>query len=118
GTVPRRVGTLSRGASPVWRRYWRNFVRGSGLGTGIGALPGAGADIAAWISYAVPKRFSREPEKVGTGHIEGIVDSTSANNAAVGSAWIPALVFGIQGDSIKTIVIDLLFMYKVNSGTT
>src|SRR5690606_14681022 len=116
GTVPRRVGTLSRGASPVWRRYWRNFVRGSMLGTGIGALPGAGADIAAWISYAVSKRFSREPEKFGTGHIEGSVASTSANNAAVGSAWIPALVFGIPGDSITAIVIGVLYMKNMNPG--
>ncbi len=114
--VQQQVGNIFRGISQVWRRYWRNFVRGSMLGTGIGALPGAGADIAAWISYAVSKRFSREPEKFGTGHIEGIVDSTSANNAAVGSAWIPALVFGIPGDSITAIVIGVLYMKNMNPG--
>jgi putative tricarboxylic transport membrane protein len=53
------------------------------LGTLVGALPGAGADIAAWMSYAMSKRFSKEPEKFGTGHIEGIVESGAANNSAL-----------------------------------
>lgn len=114
--VQQQVGNIFRGIGQVWKRYWRNFIRGSMIGTSIGALPGAGADIAAWISYAVSKRFSKEPEKFGTGHIEGIVDSTSANNSAVASAWIPALVFGIPGDSITAIVIGVLYMKNMNPG--
>jgi TctA family transporter len=113
-----QVGNMFRGLGPIWRRYWFNFIRGSAIGTVIGALPGAGADIAAWISYAVSKRFSKEPEKFGTGHIEGIVDSTSANNSALGGAWIPALVFGIPGDSITAIVIGVLYMKGMNPGPT
>ena len=114
--VAQAVGNIFRGVGGVFRRYWFNFIRGSVIGTAIGALPGAGADIAAWISYAVSKRFSKEPEKFGTGHIEGIVDSTSANNSALGGAWIPALVFGIPGDSITAIVIGVLYMKNMNPG--
>ena len=116
--VQERVGALFRGLGGVFRKYWKNFLRGSAIGTLIGALPGAGADIAAWVSYATAKRFSKEPEKFGTGHIEGIVESTSANNSAVGSAWIPALVFGIPGDSITAIVIGVLYMKGMNPGPT
>src|SRR5215207_3584186 len=116
--ITQQVGNIFIGIWPVFTRYWRNFIRGSVLGTLIGALPGAGADIAAWISYAVSKRFSKEPEKFGTGHIEGIVDSTSANNSALGGAWIPALVFGIPGDSITAIVIGVLYMKGMNPGPT
>ena len=116
--VIQQVGDMFRGLGPIWRRYWFNFLRGSAIGTVIGALPGAGADIAAWISYAVSKRFSKEPEKFGTGHVEGIVDSTSANNSALGGAWIPALVFGIPGDSITAIVIGVLYMKGMNPGPT
>ena len=65
------------------------------IGVIVGILPGAGADIAAWISYAIAKRFSKEPEKFGTGHVEGMVDAGAANNSALGGAWVPALVFGI-----------------------
>jgi TctA family transporter len=113
-----QVGNIFRGLGAVFRRYWGNFLTGSGIGTVIGALPGAGADIAAWISYAVSKRFSREPEKYGTGHVEGIVSATSANNSAVASAWIPALVFGIPGDSITAIVVGVLYMKGMNPGPT
>ncbi|WP_368413966.1 tripartite tricarboxylate transporter permease [Falsiroseomonas sp.] len=116
--VVQQVGNMFRGLGAVWRRYWLNFLRGSAIGTVIGALPGAGADIAAWISYAISKRFSKEPEKFGTGHVEGVVDATSANNSAVGSAWIPALVFGIPGDSITAIVIGVLYMKGMNPGPT
>ena len=114
--VKQQVGNIFRGVADVWRKYWRNFFRGSLIGTAIGALPGAGADIAAWISYAVSKKFSKEPEKFGTGHIEGVVDATSANNSAVAAAWIPALVFGIPGDSITAIVIGVLYMKNMNPG--
>jgi putative tricarboxylic transport membrane protein len=116
--IEQRVGNIFRGLGGVFRRYWKNFLRGSVIGTFIGALPGAGADIAAWISFAVSKRFSKEPEKFGTGHIEGVVDATSANNSAVGAAWIPALVFGIPGDSITAIVIGVLYMKGMNPGPT
>ena len=111
-------GNLFRGIGGVMRKYWTHFFRGSIIGTLIGALPGAGADIAAWISYAVSKKFSKEPEKFGTGHVEGIVDSTSANNSALAGAWVPALVFGIPGDSITAIVIGVLYMKNMNPGPT
>jgi TctA family transporter len=116
--VVEQVGNMFRGLGATFRRYWVNFLRGSAIGTVIGALPGAGADIAAWISFAVSKRFSKEPEKFGTGHVEGIVDATSANNSAVASAWIPALVFGIPGDSITAIVVGVLYMKGMNPGPT
>jgi len=82
------------------------------------ALPGAGADIAAWVAYAVSKRLSRNPEKYGTGHVEGIIESTSANNSALGGAWVPALVFGIPGDTITAIVIGVLYVKRMNPGPT
>jgi TctA family transporter len=116
--VQEKVGALFRGIGEVTRRYWRNFMRGSVVGTAIGALPGAGADIAAWISYAMARRFSKEPEKFGTGHVEGVVESTSSNNSALAGAWIPALVFGIPGDSITAIVIGVLYMKGMNPGPT
>ncbi|MGO3058297.1 tripartite tricarboxylate transporter permease [Halomonas sp. AOP43-A1-21] len=100
------------------KRYWRNMVRGSSIGTMIGALPGAGADIAAWISYGVGKGRSKDSSKYGTGNIEGIVDASSANNSGISGAWVPALVFGIPGDSITAIVIGVLYMKGMNPGPT
>lgn len=93
-------------------------LRGGILGTMIGALPGAGADIAAWIAYAIARRFSKTPEAFGTGHLEGVVEASSANNAALAGAWIPSLVFGIPGDSITAIVIGVLYLKGLNPGPT
>ncbi len=66
-----------------------------------------------------PARSSRsEPEKFGTGHVEGIVEAGAANNSALAGAWIPALVFGIPGDSITAVVIGVLYMKNMNPGPT
>jgi putative tricarboxylic transport membrane protein len=116
--VVEKVGNVFTGQWELAKKYPAQIVRGSALGTLVGALPGAGADIAAWMSYAMSKKFSKEPEKFGTGHVEGIVESGSANNSALAGAWIPALVFGIPGDSITAIVIGVLYMKNMNPGPT
>jgi putative tricarboxylic transport membrane protein len=114
--VVEQVGNVLKGQWALARKYPVQILRGSVLGTAVGALPGAGADIAAWMSYGISKKFSKEPEKFGTGHVEGIVESGSANNSALAGAWIPALVFGIPGDSITAIVIGVLYMKNMNPG--
>ncbi len=111
-----KFGNVFAGMWGLLKKYPLQLLRGSTLGTLVGALPGAGADIAAWMSYAVSKRFSKEPEKFGTGHVEGIVESCAANNSALGGAWIPALVFGIPGDSITAIAIGVLYLKGMNPG--
>jgi len=114
----RQIGNVFRGMWRITVQYPWSILRGSALGTAIGALPGAGADIAAWMSYAVSKRMSKTPEKFGTGHVEGIVEAGAANNSALAGAWIPALVFGIPGDSITAIVIGVLYIKGMNPGPT
>jgi len=107
---------IFKGMARLIGQYWRQITRSGLLGTAVGILPGAGADIAAWVSYGFSKRLSKHPEKYGTGHVEGIVNATSANNAAVSGAWVPALVFGIPGDSITAITIGVLYMKGLNPG--
>src|SRR5438876_6003793 len=116
--VDKPIGNVLKAMWLLTKKYPFLLLRGNAVGTLIGALPGAGADIAAWITYAISKRFSKEPEKFGTGHVEGIVESGSANNSALAGAWIPALVFGIPGDSITAIVIGVLYMKNMNPGPT
>ena len=116
--VQDKIGNVFKGMWALTLKYPKSILRGSVLGTIVGALPGAGADIAAWMSYGMSKRFSKEPEKFGTGHVEGIVESGAANNSALAGAWIPALVFGIPGDSITAIVIGVLYMKNLNPGPT
>jgi TctA family transporter len=116
--VDQPIHNVFKGMWKLTKQYPVQILRGSAVGTLVGALPGAGADIAAWMSYAICKKTSKEPEKFGTGHVEGIVESGAANNSALAGAWIPALVFGIPGDSITAIVIGVLYMKNMNPGPT
>ena len=112
------IGGILRGLGKEWFRYRYNILRGGMLGACVGALPGAGADIAAWVSYAFSRRLSKTPEKFGTGHVEGIAEATAANNGALSGAWVPTLVFGIPGDSITAIVIGVLYLKGLEPGPT
>jgi len=109
------------GTGPVWGRVFARpvaLLRSGALGVGVGALPGAGADIAAWISYAVSRRFSRRPERYGKGSEEGLADATAANNAAMSGTWVPTLVFGIPGDSATAVVLGVLLLKGIEPGPT
>ena len=99
----------------VWERKWI-LLKSSFIGTCVGALPGAGADIAAWVAYGIEKKTSKKPEEFGKGSIDGVIAPTSANNAALGGTWIPALVFGVPGDSITAIVLGAMLMYGLKPG--
>lgn len=92
------------------KRFKVTILRSSLLGNLLGALPGAGADIAAWVAYAISKSFSKTAGRYGCGSEEGIAGASAANNSAVGGAWTPALVFGIPGDSITAIAVGVMFM--------
>ncbi|GHC27983.1 tripartite tricarboxylate transporter permease [Aidingimonas halophila] len=114
--TPPPVDKPFQGVGRLMWRYKGGMARSGVLGTLIGALPGAGADIASWINYALSRRLSRTPEKFGTGHPEGLVAASSANNAALSGAYVPALVFGIPGDTITAIIIGVLMMKGITPG--
>ncbi|MCR5335389.1 MAG: tripartite tricarboxylate transporter permease [Synergistes sp.] len=113
-----KIGFIYKGVFKLWKEHIPNFLRGNLIGIVVGALPGAGADIAAWLAYAISKKCSKTPEKFGTGHMEGIIESTSANNSALASAWIPAFVFGIPGDVTSAMVIGILYIKDLKPGPT
>jgi TctA family transporter len=114
----RRFGSILGGQWMLTKKYWWPMTRGNGVGIIIGVLPGAGADMAAWVSYAMSKRFSKEKEKFGTGHPEGLVEAGASNNASLASGWVPSLLFGIPGDTIAAIAIGVLYMKGLNPGPT
>lgn len=112
---PKSLNIFKGLSKPLYQRKG-SILRSSTIGTLIGALPGAGADIAAWISYAVSKKFSKKPEDYGKGSEDAIIDSSSSNNASLAGSWIPSLVFGIPGDSAAAIIIGVLYMKDMQPG--
>ncbi len=112
------TGSIFRGLGKALWPYRAGIMQGNVIGTIIGALPGAGSDVAAYVSFAISRKMSKTPELYGTGHLEGVAAAGAANNSAVGGAWIPAMVFGIPGDSLTAIVIGVLLMKGITPGPT
>ena len=99
----------------LWKTKWV-MLRSSVLGTIVGILPGAGATIASFLSYAIEKKVSKHPEKLGTGIPDGIVASEAANNAATGGAMVPLLSLGIPGGNAAAIMMSALIIQGVRIG--
>lgn len=100
------------------RRSWKSILRGSGVGIVLGILPGTGGLIASFMSYALEKRVSKNPERFGKGAIEGISAPEAANNAAIQAAFIPTLALGIPGDVLMALMLGALVIHGVTPGPT
>ena len=93
-----------------------HIAKGGLIGTFIGAIPGAGGDIAAFVSYSEAKRSSKHPELFGYGAPEGIAASESANNGCSGGAMIPMLSLGVPGDSNTAVLMGAFIMHGFQPG--
>jgi len=99
-----------------WMEAKWAIVRGSVIGFLLGVLPGGGAVISTFVSYAVEKKISKHPEKFGEGAIEGVAGPESANNAAAGSSLIPLLSLGIPPNPIMAIFFSALIIHGIQPG--
>jgi putative tricarboxylic transport membrane protein len=99
------------------RKHLPLSLRTSGIGVVVGALPGAGGDIAALMAYDHAKRSVKNPSRpFGQGAQEGLVAPESANNAAVGGAYIPMMTLGIPGDAVTAVIIGALYIHGLKPG--
>ncbi|AUH33941.1 tripartite tricarboxylate transporter permease [Paracoccus tegillarcae] len=99
------------------KKYLPLSLQTSTIGVVIGALPGTGGDIAALMAYDHAKRVTKNPSRrFGDGAVEGLVAPETANNAAVGGAFIPMMTLGIPGDAVTAIMIGALFIHGLNPG--
>lgn len=93
-----------------------NVIRSSIIGLVVGILPGIGGGISCMISYTMAKNQSKHPEKFGTGIIDGVVASETANNSGIGGAMIPLLTLGIPGDAATAMLLGGLMVHQVAPG--
>jgi putative tricarboxylic transport membrane protein len=111
--------TKIRGLLPTlrdWKDSLGAIARGSLLGFFLGILPGGGAVVSSFVSYAVEKKISKHPEKFGTGVIEGVAGPESANNAATGGAFIPLFVLGIPSNVAMALLLGALMIHGLQPG--
>jgi putative tricarboxylic transport membrane protein len=98
-------------------KYLPLSIRTSIIGVLIGALPGTGGDIASLLAYDHARRSVKKPSRpFGKGAYEGLIAAESANNAAIGGAYIPMLTLGIPGDAVTAIIIGALFIHGLKPG--
>lgn len=90
--------------------------RGTLLGFLLGVLPGGGAVIASFASYAIEKKLSRTPERFGKGAIEGVAGPEAANNAAAGGAFIPLMTLGIPPNVIMALLLGAFVIHGLQPG--
>lgn len=110
-----KVNTKMPSFKEWWHLKWI-MLRCSVLGTIVGILPGAGATIASFLCYSTETKLSKTPEKFGTGIIDGVAASETANNAATGGAMVPLLSLGIPGGNAAAVMMSALVLKGVQLG--
>lgn len=98
------------------RRIALTILRSSGLGVFIGMIPGAGADIAAFVAYNETRRFSKTPENFGKGEIKAVASCEAGANGCTGGALLPMLTLGIPGDAVTAIMLGALTLQGMQPG--
>ncbi len=98
------------------KSVFKTMVKSALIGTFIGAVPGTGCDIAAFVSYGEARRSSKNPEKFGTGILEGVAAPEAGNNGATGGAMIPMLTLGVPGDAVTAVLMGALTIHGFQPG--
>src|SRR5467141_793699 len=99
---------LKRAAGPI--------VRGTLLGTALGILPGNGAVLGPFASYALEKKLAKDPSRFGRGAIEGVAGPESANNAGAQSSFIPLLTLGIPPNAVMALMVGAMTIHSIQPG--
>jgi TctA family transporter len=98
------------------RRSWAPVLRGTALGSVLGILPGGGALLSSFASYALERRLSKHPEQFGKGAIEGVAGPESANNAGAQTSFIPLLTLGLPGNPTMAMMFGALMIQGITPG--
>jgi len=99
-----------------WKRIAAPIVRGTAIGSALGILPGGGAILAAFASYTVEKRVSKNPQEFGHGAVEGVAGPESANNAGAQTSFIPLLTLGIPANPVMALMIGAMIIQGIVPG--
>ena len=119
GCLPKLEGArgMLKGIVAVFS-HWRLVLRCSAIGAGVGLLPGMGASVSQWITYAHAARSSAPERPFGSGAIEGVIGSAAANNATLGGALVPTLALGVPASLSSAMLLSALIIKGLPPGPT
>ena len=109
------IGRLLPGRSDL-RQSAGPVVRGTLLGAVLGILPGNGAVLGPFASYALEKKLARDPSRFGRGAIEGVAGPESANNAGAQTSFIPLLTLGIPPNAVMALMVGAMTIHGIVPG--
>jgi putative tricarboxylic transport membrane protein len=92
------------------------ILRGTFIGAILGLLPGNGAVLAPFASYATEKRLAKDPSRFGKGAIEGVAGPESANNAGAQTAFLPLLTLGIPPNAVMALMVGAMTIHGIVPG--
>jgi len=92
------------------------MIRSTLIGFGLGMLPGVSHAVTSFIALDAEKRFSKTPEKFGTGTLEGVTAPEGANNAATSGGFVPLFAFGLPSSSATAMLMGALMIYGLQPG--
>ena len=95
---------------------WKAILRGTALGSALGILPGTGATISSFASYALERKLAKDPSRFGKGAIEGVAGPEAANNAAAQTHFIPLLTLGIPPGPTLAVMFGAMVMFGITPG--
>ena len=98
------------------RRCFGPVVRATGIGSVLGILPGNGAVLGPFASYALEKKLAKDPSRFGRGAIEGVAGPESANNAGAQTSFIPLLTLGIPPNAVMALMVGAMTIHGLIPG--
>ncbi len=108
-----------RGLWPTKQQFrlaWPASLRGTALGSVLGLLPGGGAMLASFASYALEKKVAKNPAEFGKGAIQGVAGPESANNAGAQTSFIPLLTLGIPENAVMALMVGAMTIHNIQPG--
>ncbi len=99
-----------------FKEAWPAVLRGTGIGSILGLLPGGGAMLASFGSYALEKKIAKDPSRFGKGAIQGVAGPESANNAGAQTSFIPLLTLGIPENAVMALMVGAMTIHNIQPG--
>jgi putative tricarboxylic transport membrane protein len=101
-----------------WKRSWKPWIRGTAIGFPLGVIPAGGSEVPTFLSYAVEKKLTKNPEEFGHGAIEGVAGPEAANNANAAGALVPLLALGLPTSATAAVILVAFQTYQIQPGPT
>ncbi|PJE28128.1 Tripartite tricarboxylate transporter TctA family protein [Pseudooceanicola marinus] len=104
-----------QGVIDVLRNKWI-VLRSATVGCLVGAMPGVGGAVVDWIVYGQTVRSAKDKSQFGKGDVRGVIGVESSNNAVMGGALVPTLLFGVPGSGSTALLLSALILIGIQPG--